>query len=752
MLFNTRDIGNKIVEEIINEVNERLKLFNAEVKYVYTETSLEPDFGPRVDELDLDKNLKETLIENGIERLYKYQYEAFTKIKNRENVMIISGTGTGKTEAFLIPILDFGIKGEMSILVYPTKALSRDQLNRIVKFTNKLGLEIGIFDGDTTDKERERLYRNPPHILITNPDMIHIGLALSNRFRALLRSADHFVFDEVHIYEGVLGSHLRNLVDRIREFQDNVHIVASSATIDASKYLFEELFGVSGDIIEGTKRRKGVAIHSLIASNGASRWTLTAFLSALLVRKGLKVLVFTDSQQMAELTAKIADRFGLDLAVHRAGLLPEERIKIEEKLRLGKIDGVVATPTLELGIDIGSIDAVIMAQNPPNYTKYIQRAGRAGRRNNIGLIFTVLGDDPIDSYYLRHPEEFFERKINPLTFDPTNIEVIKVHAAAYLVEKYKISLDSVPKIWQKAYAILQNENKVRIDKGYVYATPETKKYVASTSLRGIGPTLRIYYEDKKIGTRELPAALYDLYPNAVYFISKKTYIVKEVNLQTLVAKLKKIDTSLTYYTKPLYSMDLLEFNKKEEREVNGVKVEYGDMKLLMTVLGYATYDLEREKSKTEYLYEDPISFTYNTKGVLIYHPLIDNFTLIDHMETYHATEHVLISASRVTAGASQTDLGGISYPSGHVVIYDATIGGSGVSKLLFERLEETYEIALDILKSCNCEDGCPKCVYSPYCGNNNKYLSRKKSLRLISGLLKGEFKEIKGEIEGNPIA
>ncbi|MEM3801825.1 MAG: DEAD/DEAH box helicase, partial [Saccharolobus sp.] len=165
--------------EIINEVNERLKLFNAEVKYVYTETSLEPDFGPRVDELDLDKNLKETLIENGIERLYKYQYEAFTKIKNRENVMIISGTGTGKTEAFLIPILDFGIKGEMSILVYPTKALSRDQLNRIVKFTNKLGLEIGIFDGDTTDKERERLYRNPPHILITNPDMIHIGLALS---------------------------------------------------------------------------------------------------------------------------------------------------------------------------------------------------------------------------------------------------------------------------------------------------------------------------------------------------------------------------------------------------------------------------------------------------------------------------------------------------------------------------------------------------------------------------------------------
>jgi len=137
---------------------------------------------------------------------------------------------------------------------------------------------------------------------------------------------------------------------------------------------------------------------------------------------------------------------------------------------------------------------------------------------------------------------------------------------------------------------------------------------------------------------------------------------------------------------------------------------------------------------------------------LIYHPLIDDFTLIDHMEAYHATEHVLISAARVAAGASLTDLGGISYPSGHVVIYDSSIGGSGIAKLLFERLDQAYEVALDIVKNCNCEDGCPNCVYSPYCGNNNKYLSRKKSLRLIDGLIRGSIRRGSKDREGSPIA
>ncbi len=725
--------------DILESIKEKLSIFNAEITHVYTETAFEPDMGSTVDNLNVDSKIKEALKEIGIKRVYKYQEEAINKILNRENILIVSGTGTGKTEAFLIPILNFAINGEKSVLIYPTKALARDQLNRICKLVKNLPVRVGVIDGDTPRIERNRIYEDPPEILITNPDMIHIGLAMSRKFSETIRQADHFVFDEIHVYEGVLGSHLRMIIDRLRDINSKIHIIASSATIGASPYMFEAMFGEEGEIIHGSNRRKGMAFHILVNSNGVSRWTLSAYLAANLIKLGLKVLIFTDSQQMAEVTAKIAQRFGADLEVHRAGILPEERLRVEQGLRQGKVNGVVATPTLELGIDIGNIDAVIMAENPPSYPKYLQRAGRAGRRNNAGYVFTILSDDPIDSYFLRKPQEFFTRKLTPIPFDVSNIEVIKVHAAAYILEKYMVKIKDLPTLWQKACKELESHNIIRFSNGVAYATKYTRKFVLESSLRSSGPIVKIYHNDKKIGERELPIALYDLYPNAVYIVSKRNYIVDNLDLERMIATVKKANDNLSYYTKPLYSVDVKDFNEIESRNVFGLPVKYGEIMVKVSVEGYTVHDLysKKDRSSAEYKFENPLSYSYRTKGLIIKHPILNEFTLIDGMEAYHATEHVLISAGRVVAGASLTDLSGISYPSGHVVIYDSTVGGSGVSKLLYERLEDAYEVALDIVGKCDCEDGCPKCIYDPYCGNNNRVLSRKKSLRLISEVIKG---------------
>ncbi|MEM0374345.1 MAG: DEAD/DEAH box helicase, partial [Sulfolobales archaeon] len=562
--------------EIINEVNEKLKSYGAEVAYVHTETYLEPDFGSYVEELNINEDLKRALKRIGITRLYKYQEESLKLIKDGKNVVIISGTGTGKTEAFLIPLLDLAMKGERSVLIYPTRALGRDQFGRISKITNELfGINVGIFDGDTPEKERIRISRNPPQILITTPDMLHIGLALSERYRRIIRSAQHFVFDELHVYEGVLGSHLKMLAERLRDGNTNFHVIAASGTIGFSKFLFRELFGVDGEIVQGSKRRKGMAIHTLVKLNSISRWTLAAYLASVLIKKGLKVLVFVDSQQMAEVIAKIADKFNINLQVHRAGLLPEERIGVEEKLRRGEIDGVVATPTLELGIDIGYLDAVILADNPPSYTKYLQRAGRAGRRNNIAYIFTLLGEDPIDQYYLRRPREFFNRELLPLTFDSENLEVAKIHAAAHVLERSKLNLQYLSETWKKALNDLFREGKVRINANFVYSTLETLNFVKNTSLRNMGPIVKIVEGDRKIGERTLPEALLDLYPNAIYLISKKKYVVESLDLNKLTARVRRINDDLDYYTKPIYYIDLINFNPISERDVLGLRAKYG---------------------------------------------------------------------------------------------------------------------------------------------------------------------------------
>ncbi|BCS92693.1 DEAD/DEAH box helicase [Metallosphaera javensis (ex Sakai et al. 2022)] len=726
--------------EILEKVSESLKLMGASVAHVYTETALDPEMGPPVTESSLDPRIVRNLREAGIERFYRYQWEAMEAILNRENLAIISGTGTGKTEAFFIPLLQLVLKGERSVLIYPTKALARDQLVRMKWLTKDLSeVRIEVLDGDTPQKVREEIYENPPEILITNPDMIHLGLSLSPRFRSLIRSADHYVVDEMHVYDGVLGSHLRRILDRIRELNGEIHVIGASGTVEATPLLLNELFGVEGKVIRGVPRRRGMAIHALVASNGISRWTISAYLAGLMVKEGLRILVFVDSQQMAERLAKMAERFGANLAVHRAGILASERVEVEKKLREGELQGVVATPTLELGIDIGSLDAVIMSENPPSYPKYLQRAGRAGRRNRLGLVFTIMGDNPIDSYFLRKPHEFFNRKLTPITFDNTNLEVLKVHASAYVLEKYGVRRNELPSLWVKALDELVKEGIITERGGTYYSTPRTASFVRSSSLRSAGPIVDVI-EQKKIGERELPAALFDLYPGAAYLVSKRSYHVKSLDLKSLEARVEKMTDDQDYYTKPLYKVDMKEFREVESRKVLGLPVKYGEIKVTVSVVGYVVYDYysKREKPRAEVEYEEPIEFTYDTKGLIIKHPILEDWDLLSSMEAYHATEHVLIAAGRVVAGGSITDLSGISYPSGHVVIYDSTIGGNGVSRLLYQRLESAYDIALDIVKGCDCEDGCPKCIFDPYCGNNNKVLSRKKSMRLIQKVMNGE--------------
>ncbi|RLG80618.1 MAG: DEAD/DEAH box helicase, partial [Thermoprotei archaeon] len=742
-------VNDPLVLEISDELRAALKNRYVRVVHVYVEEYGEPEPGPSVEELDIPQQLRSVLVKAGIKRLYRFQWEAFKKILAGKSIVITAGTGTGKTEAFLLPILKLIHEEKMddprAILVYPTKALARDQLKRISKYIGYGYYTAAVYDGDTPRRVREKLSANPPDILITNPDMINLGLVLSPAIRRFIRNAEYLVFDELHVYEGVLGSHVKYIIDRIRRFKGVKQpvLIGSSATIGNSREFAETLFGLEVEVVEGPLRRRGRAIHAMISCGGLSRWTVTAALAAVLARKGYRFLVFTDSQQMAELVARMIRRsYGAEVYVHRAGLPAETRRAVESKLREGSIDGVVATPTLELGIDIGYLDAVVLASPPPSYAKYLQRAGRAGRRGRKGYVFMVLSDDPIDAYYERNPERYYRQEIPPSHLEPLNEEVLKIHLLALLLQQGKVKLSTIPRSWRRIVESLVYERLAAVTGYYVYPNTRLARrfFIKHSSIRGSGPLVAIVERSTNsvIGYRELPQALLDLHPEAVYYSFGRPYASTGIDLDKREAYVKPLPDDITYYTRPLYTVSLEDYAEIFTRTSRrGIPLIYAYVRLSLSVEGFVIKNYwEGERGGSKYWFSSPITYAYDTKATLIKYPENPEWGLMENAEAFHAIEHVLISAARPVCGASLGDMGGFSYPSGDIVIYDAAPGGSGLARLLYERFEKAEEMAYEILRSCDCYDGCPRCIYSPYCGNNNQVLSRRKSYLVLSEVLK----------------
>ncbi|MEM4224446.1 MAG: DEAD/DEAH box helicase [Desulfurococcaceae archaeon] len=727
------------------ELNQHLRFLyprsRVHVVYERIEEVYEPEEGPCVYDIDLPRPLVEVLEKRGIRNLYKFQFEAYKRVLNGENVVISAGTGMGKTEAFFLPIAKKALEeiGENPkvLLLYPTKALARDQVKRFSEYLVYGKLGVSIYDGDTPENVRKKIALNPPPVIVSNPDMIHTGLVFSPYIRNFVKNTRTLVFDELHVYDGVLGAHLHHLVHRIKAFRrEKTQIIASSATIGNPKEFAESLFEESFVEIKGPARRKGSAVHVFISTGYMDRLSVILTIVKFLTENGKRFLVFVDSQQFAELlTAFLIGKLGVKVSVHRAGLPYDHRRDVEQKLREGLLDGVIATPTLELGIDVGVLDAVVLATLPPSYTRYIQRAGRAGRRGK-GYVITVLGNDPIEAYYTRNPEKFFEQKLPPSVIEPYNEEVSKLHLVAYTLQLGKANIHYLPKEWKLVVEDLVLSGVLKRVGPYVIPIygAAYRFFSERQSIRSFSEQIVIndYSSGSTIGTRELPIAILELYPDAVYYHGGKPHRVVRLDLEERVAVVRRIENSVHYYTRPLYDVDVADYVVYDERSSElGVAVSYAKVLLKEVVYGYVMKDLENGRTIYVNELEAPVEYKYVTKAVLIKFPEIEGLDIVSSAEAFHAIEHGLISASSITCGAGLTELGGISYPSGDIIVYDATIGGSGLAKLLYNKLEDTLGVTYEIMSSCTCEDGCPQCVYSPYCGNNNRYLSRKKGLYVL---------------------
>ncbi|MEM4644942.1 MAG: DEAD/DEAH box helicase [Archaeoglobaceae archaeon] len=678
----------------------------------------------------LPKELASVLRKRGIEKLYPFQKEAMELLIAGKNVVITAPTGFGKTEAFVIPMLE-KVKEGKGIVFYPTKALAKDQELKIKDYAEDLGIRVVRFDGDSSLEERTAVLSGKADIVLTNPDMVDYHLRNTPAFRNFVREVSFIAIDELHVYTGFFGSNMHYLIKRLDRFSD-FQIACASATLANAKEFAEELFEREFVHVHGEHRKTVLNFVMRECSNiySAVKEIVTAF-------PNKKILIFGNSYKVVETINWVLRKSKIPSAVHKSGLTKELRNEVERNFREGKIKVVVSTPTLELGIDIGDVDIVISELVP--YSQFLQRVGRAGRRGqeSIGILL-LRTDDPISAYYKRNPEDYFKDQTNGYV-EKENEEVRKYQFLSMIAEKST-----------KPEELRSEVLKQLIDEGLVKTgiflnlTEKGLKYLEQFSMRGIGERIKIFHNGKEIGERVLPIAVKELFPGAVIIHNGVRYRCKELDLESLRAEVEVADEG-EEITDPLYT-SIPKIVSVEDSICNPVEAYYTTLEISISVHGYVKRDIFRERKEIFYL-EKPINFSFRTKGFIFSCPFPDEDDEEFYAGSFHAVEHVLIESTNALTGGGSREIGGISTAEGDIFVYDGIIGGSGLSKLLFKRLEKAFRISYEILKNCDCKriDGCPKCTYSYQCGNNNRPLRKDGAIEVLSKIIGGEKRRTEWE-------
>jgi len=764
-------------EGIVRDENEIKKMIGKNKPDIITEAVLyskkdyiseykilknpEPKMGCKVDEMGLESEVTKYLKKIQISQFYKFQEEAIKEIVFGENVIIEAPTASGKTEAFLIPVIQ-KIKNSaesgsvFAVFVYPTKALARDQYPKIQNFTDKIGINVRVFDGDTKQLERREILENPPHILITNFDVIHYHLFHQTKFASILTTLKILVVDEAHVYSGIFGSNVHYIIKRLKRICSNkLQFVAASATLADAKEFCEKLFDVKMKVIHGSGK-KGLTDFVMLFPSLRTQRALMVDLTKRLTEKNHKTMVFSNSHLNSELLAIQAKKQRVNIKVHRAGLMANYRKSVEKEFKGGSLEAISCTPTLELGIDVGNVDGVISSTIPVN--RLIQRIGRAARKGQRGYAFLALGNDPISQYYKNHPDDYFE-DVERIYIDPKNPFVEEFQVLSMACDK-PISKHELKEHQDVINYHLGEGNLVLYHNRIIPNFDKIGSMLNEYSIRGIGKSIDIFLNERKVGDRILPIALEELHKDAIYFLAGIRYRVKEFGYpEKNYAKLERIPKDYPYYTKALTEEWPTIEEVYERRKAFGVEVSFCKLHIKKQVYGYVNIELGQDVTQGErVLLDEPLEYDFITKGIVFHAPRplkeIQNAEDQDYTEAsgYHATEHVVIEGSNMITGGVSQDLGGISLgTSGLIFIYDGAIGGSGASRALYDRFEKALERSMFIIKECPCqnESGCPRCTFSYRCGNNNEFLHKHSSLEILQRINSGEKTELVDPTEGD---
>ncbi len=727
----------------------------------------EADYGCTIEDLKIPKRLKENLTNKDFDRLYRFQEESFDLICKGHNVVIAAPTAQGKTEGFILPIIrmllariqdSFLNPGVRALLIYPTKALARDQYEKIKEMCEVSGLTVSIFDGDVSQTQRRKIYERPPDLLVTNPDVLsyHLGWE-SSRLVSLLRTVRHIVLDEIHLYTGSFGANVHFILKRLEmETENSIQLIGASATISNPKEFAQVLFDSDVELVESKTAKRGPIHFMMYYPEASSKYTMIVKLVRTLHEEGYRTLVFGNTHSEAEILNRILGHLGVPSKVHRGGLSKSHRTAVEEEFKSGRLPVLVSTPTLELGIDIGHLDSVVSMI--VSVTRLTQRIGRAGRKGQESVAVLALRDnDPISTFYRFAPEKYFT-DIDAAFIEPGN-EVVARYQLLAAALSGKLTVDTFPRhrkvvdtLVEEGFLKVRDDGKIRVvDFG------ETQKTWRGYSIRGIGDPVEIRLDKKLIGERSMPMAAQELHPGALYLHGGQTYQSIDFAYTKGLGRARVVKipesrehTRPTYYTTP----SIVEIHEK--RKILGLNVIYCTLKMTQVVHGYTKYQTFPRQTLGLFEIDPHLFYDYITRGFAFTAP-VPRTDIIDQgmIElrrsnkgtpdpawiiggAFHALEHVIIESSGMLTGGSTREIGGVSMgDSGIIFVYDGSPGGNGASRLLFNRFDEAFRRVKTILENCECEsiDGCPLCTYSYQCGNNNAPLFKKGALDSVEQIL-----------------
>lgn len=719
----------------------------------------EPSQGPKVDSMGIDRRIVNQLQKNGIKTFYSYQATAIKRILDGESIVVEAPTAFGKTESFLVPIIHMcanrNTEGVYALFVYPTKALGRDQHKKITRVADAVGANVAVFDGDTPHDERRRLSQNPPDIIITNFDLLHYQLLRNDLLANMLQNVKFFVVDETHTYTGFFGSNVHHIMARIRRFTDSLQYIGASATLNDSKEFCSKLFGQNVGIVRELGRKSTIDLVMLSPATvktknkerQLSKKELMVNLAKKTSRGKHKTMIFSNSHYNAERIGMEAKYKKLRAEIHRGGIEPSDLTEVEKDFQLGKINILSCTPTLELGIDIGNVDTVISETVPSN--RFMQRFGRAGREGNRGSAFLVLGEDPISQYYSAHPRDYMQDEWIP-HIDVENPDVLERQTVAMASDKPL----NAKEVSERAQIVNLCVKKGLLEHiGQTFKATGKGRSLLTYSIRGIGENISIYLKGTKVGDRNLPTALSELHPGAVYVLKGKRYHVGHLEYPTGDrAEIEPVPKGRKIETKALGDDNASVLELIDERKCFGMAVELCKLRITQVVREYLVIDVSCEPNMViaRHTINPSLSYSFDTKGIRFLLPrpasISKKETKPKPMESqaYHTAEHVIINGSRMVTGAAASDINAMSDAAGLVYIYDDTVGGNGVSRVLYDKLEDAIIRARDILAGCPCvyEVGCPRCTMSYRCKKHNAGMHKRGALESFCRIIDGEVTRI----------